>query len=95
MMRRIWIQTAVMLMALALFIVACAPQTVVVEQEETVAEEEIAVQEATEMVPGPELQEIMFASWAEDDFEEWALEELKRLFEETHPDIRIDLIIVR
>ncbi len=41
------------------------------------------------------IPEVTFMVWAEDDFEEGALLEMVVRFEETHPWINVDLIIVR
>jgi ABC-type glycerol-3-phosphate transport system substrate-binding protein len=90
MARRILILTAVIVVVLALRIVACAPPPTP-EVVEKVVKETVVVEKE---VPAPEPEVVTFMTWAEDDFEKKALQEMVSRFEETHPGIQVKLEIV-
>ena len=104
-----WIFILMSVVILGLGAAACGPaptpevvekvvkETVVVEKEMEVTKEVEVVVTPTPLPPPEEVVEpvvVTFMSWAEDDFEVWALQELVSRFEEAYPGIKVDAEIV-
>jgi len=83
---KVWL-IAIILLAVSLVIVACGMTEQEVEQAQQ-AQEEAAAAPA-----GPVL--VNFYTWAESDYEQWALEQMVAKFEEKNPDIEVTLEIER
>lgn len=91
MVDRILNRTALIVMALAMVITACAPAPTREVVEKTVAvEKTVVVREAS----APELVVVTFVSWAEEEFEQEAIEKMLETFAIENPGVEVKFTIV-
>lgn len=101
MVRWILISMTVIAVVLGLASACAAPTSETIEQEVV---KEVPVEEVVEVekveVPVEEAVEVekavvTFMVWPADDFEEQALEKMVERFHEIHPDIQVEMIVLR